>query len=411
MGGLKYKKELLIMIVLYIAVALRYGKQGPKKVSPITQRQTSPHVKYYDEVFMLNTDTPLILFWTKYYNVVWVWYYRFFNSNHCSPWNCLTTDDKTQIDIADVVVFSLDDVVLEELPCYRRENQIWVAFTREPPQKLKLRNKNLELFKGLFNWTVTYRSDSEVTYIYGHVAKRRENITTKIKHPWILTEDEKNNFFPKWEFPTWDYDATLQKLPSRNGSALILISNCEKNKRLKYARELAYKSRRLLEVEINGECGRGSTRLPANFDYSEEKYKFYLSFENNECKDYVTEKLYKVFQFDIVPIVMGGVNYDDVAPPHSYINVKDFETPYDLGKYLHYLHNNHTAYMEYFLWKKDYFTTLELDSAFPCRFCEALKNPILKKSYDIKGFYEKESNCEVLEQDYDKKGNDFYWME
>ena len=51
-----------------------------------------------------------------------------------------------------------------------------------------------------------------------------------------------------------------------------------------------------------------------------EKYKFYLSFENSFCTDYITEKLWKVLNYDIVPIVMGGGNYTKYAPAKSYIN-------------------------------------------------------------------------------------------
>jgi alpha-1,3-fucosyltransferase len=41
-------------------------------------------------------------------------------------------------------------------------------------------------------------------------------------------------------------------------------------------------------------------------------YKFYLSFENSLCSDYVTEKFWKILNFNIVPIVLGGANYEKV---------------------------------------------------------------------------------------------------
>ena len=51
---------------------------------------------------------------------------------------------------------------------------------------------------------------------------------------------------------------------------------------------------------------------------------------------------------------MGGSNYSRILPPHSYINVQDFEDPEHLAKYLKYLDGNATAYMEYFGWHKYY---------------------------------------------------------
>ena len=61
----------------------------------------------------------------------------------------------------------------------------------------------------------------------------------------------------------------------------------------------------------------------------ERDYKFYLSFENSLCRDYVTEKFYNALQFTTVPIVYGSANYSTVAPRKSYIDVRDFSS----GKY------------------------------------------------------------------------------
>ncbi len=81
-------------------------------------------------------------------------------------------------------------------------------------------------------------------------------------------------------------------------------------------------------------------------------YKFYLSFENSACIDYVTEKLKHPLSNNMIPVVMGGVNYDVRAPPHSVINVRDYKSPKDLAKYLTLLDKNKKLYKEYFAWKK-----------------------------------------------------------
>jgi hypothetical protein len=39
---------------------------------------------------------------------------------------------------------------------------------------------------------------------------------------------------------------------------------------------------------------------------------------------------------DVVPVVYGGANYSLYAPPHSYINVDDFDTIEQLGEHLRY---------------------------------------------------------------------------
>ena len=53
-------------------------------------------------------------------------------------------------------------------------------------------------------------------------------------------------------------------------------------------------------------------------------YKFYLSFENSLCEDYITEKFFKVLPYNVIPVVLNGVNMTTYAPKHSYIDIADF---------------------------------------------------------------------------------------
>ena len=55
--------------------------------------------------------------------------------------------------------------------------------------------------------------------------------------------------------------------------------------------------------------------------------RFYISFENAICKDYITEKTYNALKLNTIPIVLGGVNYSSLLPPHSFINAAEFITP------------------------------------------------------------------------------------
>jgi alpha-1,3-fucosyltransferase len=86
----------------------------------------------------------------------------------------------------------------------------------------------------------------------------------------------------------------------------------------------------------------------------EKKYKFYLSFENAICTDYVTEKFYQILQKDVVPVVFGGGQYSRIAPPNSYIDASQFTGPKQLAKFLKMVAANDTLYAEYLEWKKDY---------------------------------------------------------
>jgi alpha-1,3-fucosyltransferase len=55
-------------------------------------------------------------------------------------------------------------------------------------------------------------------------------------------------------------------------------------------------------------------------------YPFYLVFENSLCEDWVTERLFDAFREKMIPIVMNWANMNQIAPKHSYIDVRDFST-------------------------------------------------------------------------------------
>ena len=128
-----------------------------------------------------------------------------------------------------------------------------------------------------------------------------------------------------------------------------------------YVRQL----KRFIQVDAYGGCGHlklencGKDYTGASpegcYDLLESKhYKFYLSFENSICTDYVTEKFFWIMTRNMVPVVYGGAGYGRIAPPHSYIDANQFE-PKELAEYLLLLDANETLYNEYFWWKDYYY--------------------------------------------------------
>jgi alpha-1,3-fucosyltransferase 10 len=82
-------------------------------------------------------------------------------------------------------------------------------------------------------------------------------------------------------------------------------------------------------------------------------YKFILSIENAICDDYVTEKLWRTYYVSSVPIVLANhERINDYLPTNkSIINVKDFKTAEDLGKFLNKLNENDEEYEKYLTYK------------------------------------------------------------
>ena len=79
------------------------------------------------------------------------------------------------------------------------------------------------------------------------------------------------------------------------------VSNCgAKNNRLEYAHAL----QKYIDVDIYGTCGTKSCPRHSGdrcLDILAKEYKFYLAFENSNCRDYITEKFY-----------VNGLKYGDV---------------------------------------------------------------------------------------------------
>ena len=82
--------------------------------------------------------------------------------------------------------------------------------------------------------------------------------------------------------------------------------------------------------------------------------RFYLSFENALCKDYITEKAFNSLKLNTIPVVMGGADYDSLLPPGSFINAREFDSPEHLAAFLHLVLSNSTLQQSYFQWRSYY---------------------------------------------------------
>lgn len=121
------------------------------------------------------------------------------------------------------------------------------------------------------------------------------------------------------------------------------------------------------------------------------KYLFYLAFENSNCPEYLTEKLWwNAYSKNAIPVIMGDSHntIKKLLPPSSYIHVEEFATPRDLANYLLYLNSTLSELYTYYQWKSyyeihnehGYFKSL---SVHYCRMCEALNyNDKSPKVYD-----------------------------
>ncbi|XP_055706632.1 alpha-(1,3)-fucosyltransferase C-like [Phlebotomus papatasi] len=264
--------------------------------------------------------------------------------------DCVITVNKnyfSDIKKYDALVFSGQEnwTVNEVFPAERSPYQYYIFADLECP--FLSRHKFLNVSTEIYNLTMTYRRDSDIYWPYGFISNQD---VSYISDPQA----------PIWKSPIFEDDfnsEVIHKVKKKKKLAAWFVSNCYATSGRK---KLAEVMKKHMDIDIYGKCGTLRCDRSNEGDcyrLVEERYYFYLSFENSLCNDYITEKVFNVMQFYIVPVVYGGANYSNHLPPHSYINANDFESATKLATYLKNLTTNIDDYMKYFWWKKHYKVT------------------------------------------------------
>jgi alpha-1,3-fucosyltransferase len=225
---------------------------------------------------------------------------------------------------------------------------------------------------------MTCRLESDIPWPYGEIteAESGKSIAPAINVDW----KQPNESFK---------DEKLMKIvKEKTKIAAWFVSNngSTPSNRMKLVKKLQDYG---IEVDIYGKAGNLS--LPKNAANEskllDENYKFYFSFENSLCVDYVTEKLFKVMNSFVIPVVYSGADLSRFAPPKSYIDANSFKSAKKLAKYLKFLAANPNEYIKFFWWKDHYkVRTIEqfnFDSSLMCKICEKFNDPNLKNKHQI----------------------------
>ncbi|XP_053827979.1 alpha-(1,3)-fucosyltransferase 4 [Vidua macroura] len=255
---------------------------------------------------------------------------------------CRLSADRSQFGEAQAVLFHHRDLArhgAEGLPRGsppRPPRQRWVWMNFESPSH----SPGLRGLAGLFNWTMSYRRDSDVFVPYGYL------YVPPAPRPFVLPRKTR---LVAWVISNWN----------------------EEHARVRYYRQL----KEHLPIDVYG--ARGLALAEGGLVETVSAYKFYLAFENSQHTDYITEKLWRnAFSASAVPVVLGPrrANYERFIPPDSFIHVDDFPSPRLLATYLKFLDKNKPNYRRYFAWRKKYevHVTSFWDEHF-CKVCEAVR--------------------------------------
>lgn len=226
----------------------------------------------------------------------------------------------------DVLVFvdSLHEGLhLSQLMAERPRGQLWVLLSRESPQH----DHEYAPPEGVgnpYNLTMTYASESDLYFPYCYL--QRKPLASMLAH--------------------------APPVPRKTKLIAWMASNCYHH--ISWRRsELVKELQKFLPIDTFGECGDLGrlTDVKVLRDY-----KFYLAFENSECREYITEKIWRTcLQNGIVPIVYGSTreDYERVLPPNSFIHLEDFSSMTHFVEFIYELDKDEERYQRYFDWRKN----------------------------------------------------------
>ncbi|KAI4880958.1 hypothetical protein NFI96_001127 [Prochilodus magdalenae] len=235
---------------------------------------------------------------------------------------CFLKDNQSMFSQADVVVFHHHELWTNrsKLPLYlsRPPRQKWVWLSLEPP----MHNCNLLAYNGLFNWTMSYRSDADISVPYGKLVPKKNNSTYLIP--------QKGNCLAAW-----------------------VVSKYKENQRRS---NVFQQLKEHMMIEVYGHWNRRPLSVKALLPTLSQCH-FYLAFENSLHRDYITEKLWRnSLQAGSVPVVLGPsrANYERVVPRDAFIHVNDFSSVKELAAFLKHLASDRQSYESYFRWRESY---------------------------------------------------------
>lgn len=372
-------------MIIFVIILNKYNTGSYSDVNDSVYRSWSN--RNYENASDTNKDNlKYILQWTKPYTIPFVHMRsgrETFLQRDCFYTNCFVTSDRNLLeDITkfNIIAFHGPEVIAlkkSEFPQRRALNQKYVFASIESSDYYPVCHKR---FDNYFNWTWTYKLNSDEPY--GYISIRDINLNVigpKLEMQWLniddmdeISEDLRN------------------KLASKTKAAAWVVSNCNaRSSRQDFVKNLSIELNKYgLVIDIYGKCG--SFKCPEKnmtecLKKIEKYYYFYLSFENSFSEDYVTEKLLHALQNNVVPIVFGAANYTRFMPEGIYLNARELGAE-KLAATMKEIIDEPKKYYNFFRWKNHYSYYDRSDSPETddyCRFCAMANDEELMKTISV----------------------------
>ena len=223
-----------------------------------------------------------------------------FKSAGCPVWQCETSEDRSNLLEFDAIIFNQMTFNLSDLPKERSPHQRYIfasiesaAFPNNYVNAHRDQDETLAAMAGFFNWTMTYRLDSDIVHPYG----------------WIEPNDPHQvPLHPGSE----EYKRLVEQAATevnhavgKTKMAVFFASNCNSHSNRE---ELVFQLIASgVQVDRYGRCGNETCGLPyydnqtGNVEQSKEEYclgilakdhKFIFAFQNSLCLDFTSERSY-----------------------------------------------------------------------------------------------------------------------
>lgn len=198
-------------------------------------------------------------------------------------------------------------------------------------------------------WTITFSMEGEQYY----PSLKIDPTGWKSNHFWSTTSYQSEVPLPYYSRAEYNINSTAVDYDTAIKGAVFLARNCgSMNNREGLVKKLQQSDFR---VDSLSDCLKNA-RPPPGVDLENkvkvmQQYLFYLAFENQCTKDYMTEKLWGPFEAGTVPIYFGAPNVKDHVPNHSIIFVNDFNTTDALVQHLLQVASDRELYESYHKWR------------------------------------------------------------
>ncbi|XP_026317845.1 alpha-(1,3)-fucosyltransferase C-like [Hyposmocoma kahamanoa] len=264
--------------------------------------------KAYQVIAKGSKNLKYILFWTRADFAPFYYYGKgqtAFIKNNCSHVNCFVTSNRklfnSKMTKFDAILFNGRNLDSFDLPKVRSPNQMYIYMMTESADNYPVCDP---VFNNFFNWTATYRLDSDIPMTYMVIRNMSgEIVGPKMKMEWVSLDSQNVSLNEKF----------YTRMQMKRKTVAWFASKCSTLGGRETAVNRLQKalSSYGLTIDIYGACGDLYCRKNdvSCDEILRRDYLFYLAFENSLAVDYVTEKVVRALQNDVVPIVYGKADY------------------------------------------------------------------------------------------------------